>query len=357
MYKGWVAATEHERGAGSRVTIPLVIVGPDLRIRRFSGMAERVLNVVASDIGRSILAIRPKMNLTELGTIDNRIDGAVVAFIDIDDRRRLEAEVRSRSDELERVNKIKNEFLAVLSHELRTPLTAVLGWTRSLRAGHLDAKQTTHAVEVVERNVVWQGRLIEDLGLFPSAPSPRPPSILCDRPPTPRRSARIRTRVRPRGGCGRFGPPPTTNPRESLDQRAQVHARRRPYRGASRTGRLGAEARGSGFGGRASPPSYYPVCLSVSARPKSRSRDSTFVVSLPAAPTGTEIAPADQEPQRVSAYPSLAGIRVLVVEDHDDAREFIAVAPERCDASVTTATSVESALAAFERVTELAQRT
>ena len=41
---------------------------------------------------------------------------------------------------------------------------------------------------------------------------------------------------------------------------------------------------------------------------------------------------------------------MLVVEDHDDAREFIAVALERCDAAVTTATSVESALAAFERV-------
>jgi CheY-like chemotaxis protein len=88
---------------------------------------------------------------------------------------------------------------------------------------------------------------------------------------------------------------------------------------------------------------------SIRAESRGVGQGATFVVSLPAAPTGTEIAPADQEP-RVSAYPSLAGIRVLVVEDHDDAREFIAVALERCDASVTTATSVESALAAFDRV-------
>ena len=66
-------------------------------------------------------------------------------------------------------------------------------------------------------------------------------------------------------------------------------------------------------------------------------------MSLPAAPTGTEIAPADQEPQRVSAYPSLAGVRVLAVEDHDDAREFIALALERCGAAVTTATSIARA--------------
>jgi CheY-like chemotaxis protein len=79
-------------------------------------------------------------------------------------------------------------------------------------------------------------------------------------------------------------------------------------------------------------------------------KGATFVVGLPAAPAGTEVAPADQEPQRAGESPSLAGLRVLVVEDHDDAREFIAVALERYDAAVTTATSVESALAAFERV-------
>ena len=50
----------------SSVTIPIVIVGPDLRIRRFTGMATRVLNVVPADVGRSILDIRWKIELEDI---------------------------------------------------------------------------------------------------------------------------------------------------------------------------------------------------------------------------------------------------------------------------------------------------
>jgi two-component system, chemotaxis family, CheB/CheR fusion protein len=413
----------------SSVTIPIVIVGPDLRIRRFSGMAERSLNVVASDIGRSILAVRTKMNLTELEsvllgvietltpseqdvqdqdghwysvrvlpyrTIDNKIDGAVVAFIDIDDRRRLEAEVRSRSDELERVNKIKDEFLAVLSHELRTPLTAMLGWTRLLRAGHLDPKQTTHAVDVIERNVVWQGRLIEDLldvsrivvgkmrldlrplslravaeaavdTLRPAANAKgvRLESALgSDRAVVVGDSVRLQQtlanlltnalKFTPAGGRieVRLGRVDSGLKLEVQDTGQGIAPELLPrlferFRQAEVS--LTRSQGGLGLGLAIAKHLVEQHSGSIRAESRGVGQGATFVVSLPAAPTGTEIAPADQEP-RVSAYPSLAGIRVLVVEDHDDAREFIAVALERCDASVTTATSVESALAAFDRV-------
>ena len=414
----------------SSVTIPIVIVGPDLRIRRFSGMAERVLNVVASDIGRSILAIRLKMNLTELEsvllgvietltpweqdvqdqdghwysvrvlpyrTIDNKIDGAVVAFIDVDDRRRLEAEVRSRSDELERVNRIKDEFLAVLSHELRTPLTAMLGWTRLLRAGHLDAKQTTHAVDVIERNVVWQGRLIEDLldvsrivvGKMPLDLRPLSLRAVAEaavdtlRPAANAKGVRLESalgsdpgvvvgdsvrlqqtlgnlltnalKFTPTGGRieVRLGRVDTGLKLEVQDTGQGIAPELLPrlferFRQAEVS--LTRSQGGLGLGLAIARHLVEQHSGSIRAESPGVGQGATFVVSLPAAPTGTEITPADQEPQRVGAYPSLAGIRVLVVEDHDDAREFIAVALERCDAAVTTATSVESALAAFERV-------
>jgi len=63
----------------------------------------------------------------------------------------------------EAANRAKDDFLAVLSHELRTPLNATFGWVRMLRSGQLDAGAAAHALEVIERNVSQQGRLISDL--------------------------------------------------------------------------------------------------------------------------------------------------------------------------------------------------
>jgi signal transduction histidine kinase len=65
--------------------------------------------------------------------------------------------------EAREANRMKDEFLATLSHELRTPLNAMLGWTRLLRMGKLDATDTAHGLEVIERNVSAQAKLIEDL--------------------------------------------------------------------------------------------------------------------------------------------------------------------------------------------------
>ncbi len=74
----------------------------------------------------------------------------------------LELEQIARA-KAETANRIKDEFLAVLSHELRTPLNAILGWSKLLQTRRLDQKKTSEALASIERNATLQVQLIEDL--------------------------------------------------------------------------------------------------------------------------------------------------------------------------------------------------
>ena len=85
------------------------------------------------------------------------------SFTDIDDQKRNEARVSAARIEGERLNRLKDEFLATVSHELRTPLQSILGWARLLRSGHVNPEQTGKALETIERNALVQSKLIEDI--------------------------------------------------------------------------------------------------------------------------------------------------------------------------------------------------
>ncbi len=89
---------------------------------------------------------------------------------DISDRRRAEEErsvllesAQLAHAEAEAANRTKDQFLALLSHELRTPLTAILGWSDLLITGGLTRQTSERAIEIIMRNARAQRQLIDDL--------------------------------------------------------------------------------------------------------------------------------------------------------------------------------------------------
>ncbi|HSO84493.1 CheR family methyltransferase [Thiocapsa sp.] len=118
------------------VDLPVLILGPDLRIRQFTPQAERLLNLISSDLGRPIGNIKPNIEIPDLEarvqavvdrvtpqalelqdedghwysvrirpykSAENRIEGAVIAFVDIDEAKTSEARLRNALEQVQRL--------------------------------------------------------------------------------------------------------------------------------------------------------------------------------------------------------------------------------------------------------------
>jgi signal transduction histidine kinase len=114
--------------------------------------------------GYVIGASKIARDITERKLAEKALDEArkIAEAADAERQRLLESERAARS-EAERVNRIKDEFLATLSHELRTPLNAVLGWATTLRVGILGTQELAQGLEAIERNARVQAQIIDDL--------------------------------------------------------------------------------------------------------------------------------------------------------------------------------------------------
>jgi two-component system CheB/CheR fusion protein len=134
------------------VQIAIVIVGSDLRIRRFTPMAEKVLNLIPADLERSISHIKPNIDCPNLDqlivecmetvslierdvqdrqgrwyalrirpykSLDKKIDGAVVALFDVDLMKRSEQRAELAREFAETVMIDTPHPMAVLASDLR----------------------------------------------------------------------------------------------------------------------------------------------------------------------------------------------------------------------------------------------
>jgi PAS domain S-box-containing protein len=93
------------------------------------------------------------------------ITGISKSSRDITDRRRFEAELWRKNQELEAANRAKDIFLASMSHELRTPLNAIVGFTGTMimkLPGQLTEEQDRQ-LKLIQVNAKHLLSLINDL--------------------------------------------------------------------------------------------------------------------------------------------------------------------------------------------------
>jgi signal transduction histidine kinase/response regulator RpfG family c-di-GMP phosphodiesterase len=65
--------------------------------------------------------------------------------------------------EAQDANRAKDDFLATLAHELRTPMTGILGWVQMLKSEGMEQTDVAAAIEMIESSTRVQARLVEDL--------------------------------------------------------------------------------------------------------------------------------------------------------------------------------------------------
>jgi PAS domain S-box-containing protein len=300
-------------------------------------------------------------------------------------------------------NRAKDEFLAVVSHELRTPLNAIMGWAKLLTRPEFDERRRVGALETIERNAVAMAQLIEDLLDMSRVISGKmrleleqvelgrvvESALDTVRPAAAAKGIELTATIDPT--VGPISADPTRLQQivwnllsNAVKYTAKGGRARIDVTRADATLEIVVQDTGKGIN-----PAFLPFVFEafrqedasasrtrgglglglaitkqlvelhggrIGAESEGEGRGSTFHVSLPLAPaTKLRVVP-DRAGRLIRTDatferpPQLRGLRVLVVDDEEDARRLVGAILQDCGCEVTLASSVEEALA---RIAEL----
>lgn len=73
-------------------------------------------------------------------------------------------ELQLKIDNLERLNKIRTDFVANVSHELKTPLTSIKGFIETLEDGALEDKENARRfIAIIKKHAQGLTNIVDDL--------------------------------------------------------------------------------------------------------------------------------------------------------------------------------------------------
>jgi signal transduction histidine kinase/ActR/RegA family two-component response regulator len=155
-----------QKGAGGRLVrglLPATFVAPLLVQLALSSLESRGL--IGVHFGRALLLL---VLIVLFAALVWGSAARVAAETRARDRaERTTAEMLDRErvarTEAVRAGQLKDDFVATVSHELRTPLNAMLGWAAIIRNDGTDTAQLHRGLAVIERNARLQAQLIDDL--------------------------------------------------------------------------------------------------------------------------------------------------------------------------------------------------
>jgi two-component system CheB/CheR fusion protein len=179
------------------IPLPVIMVDRQLQLRRFSPQAAALLGVVNDNVGHPLAEVMQRfaiadiersvhaavhglagiehehidssgrwwlINVRAYRTTDDRIDGAVIAFQDVNELKQALEDAKAARTEAEHANSAKDDFLSLVSHELRAPLNVISGWASVLSASGATAiERLPKVIDTIKRHCQIQAQLIDDL--------------------------------------------------------------------------------------------------------------------------------------------------------------------------------------------------